>query len=206
MTMAVETCDTKTAPVHSLSESADPNDENKSIVRRDVKKEICKQVLRKKLSKQRHLVLNEAIVPAYLDSIFPEILRLFHPQTVNYNGGIAKIKEWKISCYIEVMEGGIPTAEPNLELLKVMTPLLESCDDIFMSWYRQKSSCNRPKLRNSNILSCKRLMTFVTRYTPNPGEEALLKVGSFCTECKSVVTTIDEIEDLIFFSLKNDKI
>jgi len=206
MTMAVETCDTKTAPVHSLSESADPNDENRSIVRRDVKKEICKQVLRKKLSKQRHLVLNEAIVPAYLDSIFPEILRLFHPQTVNYNGGIAKIKEWKISCYIEVMEGGIPTAEPNLELLKVMTPLLESCDDIFMSWYRQKSSCNRPKLRNSNILSCKRLMTFVTRYTPNPGEEALLKVGSFCTECKSVVTTIDEIEDLIFFSLKNDKI
>ena len=204
--MAVETCDTKTAPVHSLSESADPNDENRSIVRRDVKKEICKQVLRKKLSKQRHLVLNEAIVPAYLDSIFPEILRLFHPQTVNYNGGIAKIKEWKISCYIEVMEGGIPTAEPNLELLKVMTPLLESCDDIFMSWYRQKSSCNRPKLRNSNILSCKRLMTFVTRYTPNPGEEALLKVGSFCTECKSVVTTIDEIEDLIFFSLKNDKI
>ena len=155
MTMAVETCDTKTAPVHSLSESADPNDENKSIVRRDVKKEICKQVLRKKLSKQRHLVLNEAIVPAYLDSIFPEILRLFHPQTVNYNGGIAKIKEWKISCYIEVMEGGIPTAEPNLELLKVMTPLLESCDDIFMSWYRQKSSCNRPKLRNSNILSFK---------------------------------------------------
>ena len=104
------------------------------------------------------------------------------------------------------MEGGIPTAEPNLELLKVMTPLLESCDDIFMSWYRQKSSCNRPKLRNSNILSFKRLMTFVTRYTPNPGEEALLKVGSFCTECKSVVTTIDEIEDLIFFSLKNDKI
>ena len=138
-------------------------------------KEISKQVLRHKLQKLRHLVIQGAISEDYLDKeIFPKLLNLFDPQTVVYNGGIANVKEWKISCYLEVMEGGVPCTNPHLGLLKVFLPLLETCDDQFMLWYKQQHSCNNKKSQQTKR-TCKRLMTFVTRYTPAPGEQALLK-------------------------------
>lgn len=75
----------------------------------DIQKQITKGVVRAKLSKRRHLVIPAAISPAYLDTLMPEIVtNLFQPQTVKYNGGVANITNWKISCYLEVMDGGIP--------------------------------------------------------------------------------------------------
>jgi len=75
----------------------------------DIQKQITKGVVRAKLSKRRHLVLPAAISPTYLDTLMPEIVtNLFQPQTVKYNGGVANITNWKISCYLEVMDGGIP--------------------------------------------------------------------------------------------------
>jgi hypothetical protein len=146
------------------------------IARSTVKKEICRQVLRKKLAKQRHLVVPQAFHPSYLDSLFPETLRLFDPQTVHYNGGVAAVKEWKISCYLEVMDGGIPCTHPNLELLHLYQPLLDECNDMFLYWYRQQHACNSNKTsETTNETKCERIMTFLTRYTPNPGESALLK-------------------------------
>jgi hypothetical protein len=176
------------------------------FVRRNAKAEINKAVIRQKLKKQRHLMLFKAIDPGYLDSLFPSLLDLFRPQTVVYNGGIAKIPEWKISCYLEVMPGGIPTTDPNLDLLRLFLPLLDACDDLFLHWHRQQHACNNQTRQQhgnksdsstsdstgrrldggdgSSYLttsttpssSCRRLMTFITRYTPNPGEQALLKV------------------------------
>jgi hypothetical protein len=149
-----------------------------------MRKEIAKGVVRKKLAKMRHLVLPQAISPAYLDSLFPSILEHFDPQTVVYNGGIANVKEWKISCYLEVMEGGIPCTHPNIALLHICHDLLASCNTLFIEWYRQQHSCNTNKHRRSNNphsptteerTEVKRLMTFITRYTPAPGEQALLK-------------------------------
>lgn len=145
-----------------------------SFVRSNVKAEICKQVVRCKLAKRRHLVLKEAIDPCHLDSLFPMLLKLFEPQHVTYNGGIANVKNWKISCYLEVMDGGIPTTNPNLELSELFSPVLSACNDLFFHWYRQQHACNSPK--NQPVTSCRRLMTFITRYTPAPGEQALLKV------------------------------
>lgn len=150
-----------------------------SFVRSDVPKEINRQVLRRKLARQRHCIIEQAIDASYLDELFPVLRKLFHPQTVNYNGGIAGVKEWKISCYLEVMPGGVPTTEPNLELLQLFEPLLEACNTMFMHWYRQQHSCNDNTKKNAK--SCKRLMTFVTRYTPKPDEQALLKVSVFST-------------------------
>ncbi len=147
------------------------NDDSK-ISRPGIVKEIAKGVLRKKLSKMRHLVIKEGIQTAYLDSLFPQILNLFDPQTVEYNGGIANVKKWKISCYLEVMDGGIPCTNPNLELLSVCTPLLDTCNSLFTLWYKQQHACNGVKLDGIKV---DRIMTFVTRYTPQPGEEALLK-------------------------------
>jgi hypothetical protein len=105
-----------------------------------------------------------------------------------YNGGVAQVKEWKISCYLEVMPGGIPCTNPNLALLEHFTPLLDTCNDAFLHWYRQQHSCNQQQRKtaittppttaatfSSERIRVKRLMTFVTRYTPNPGEQALLK-------------------------------
>jgi hypothetical protein len=149
-------------------------DKVSSFVRSDVYREISKQVIRKKLAKQKHLYLKEAICTTYLDSIFDDLERLFDPQTVYYNGGIANIPEWKISCYLEVMPNGVPTTCPNMSLLALMSPLLEQCNRFFWHWYLQQHACNTNN--NKQIPTrCSRLMTFVTRYTPAPGEQALLK-------------------------------
>lgn len=77
------------------------------------------------------------------------------------------------------MEGGIPCTDPNLDLLAVFRPLLDACNYIFLEWFRQQHS-----LRRDKNISCHRLMTFVTRYTPAPGEQALLKVSTviFCDD------------------------
>ena len=53
-----------------------------SITKPDLKEEISKLVVRKKLAKQRHLVIKEGISPEYLDSLFPSMLTHFDPQTV----------------------------------------------------------------------------------------------------------------------------
>ena len=47
-----------------------------------ISKDISKGVLRKKLSKMRHLVIPKAISAEYLDILFPQILELFEPQIV----------------------------------------------------------------------------------------------------------------------------
>lgn len=145
------------------------------IVKDDIQRDISRGVLRKKLAKMRHLVVKEGIEPRYLDSLFPSILSMFDPQVVNYNGGIAKVKEWKISCYLEVMPGGIPCTDPNLALKSVCQDLLDACNNLFAEWYRQQHACNRNGNRADSRPSVERLMTFITRYTPTPGEQALLK-------------------------------
>ena len=61
----------------------------------------------------RHLNLAKAISPAYLDTLMPTIISLFDPQQVRYNGGVANVKDWKISCYLEVMDGGVPCTNPS---------------------------------------------------------------------------------------------
>jgi hypothetical protein len=181
-----------------------------SFVRSGLYEEMVKQVVRKKLAKQRHLVLPKAIDAALLELLFQQMQKrnLFQPQTVVYNGGVANVPEWKISCYLEVMDGGIPTTNPNIALLQLYQPLLDAINVIFMDWYRQQHACNDPcrysgkgggsaatcttsnnddddddgnKKKNdipNRGRDCRRLMTFITRYTPRPGEEALLKVHS----------------------------
>mmetsp|Transcript_44095 Transcript_44095/g.134274 ORF Transcript_44095/g.134274 Transcript_44095/m.134274 type:complete len:242 (+) Transcript_44095:197-922(+) len=144
------------------------------IAKVGVYKEISKEVLRKKLVKMRHLVIKQGIQPRYLDALFPSILEGFEPQVVNYNGGRANIKEWKISCYLEVMSGGVPCTNPNIELKSVCQDLLDTCNLLFAEWYRQQHACNRNGHSDSRP-TVERLMTFITRYTPAPGEQALLK-------------------------------
>jgi len=178
-----EDCDVK------RSNNDDPNnnddDENfvSSIVSSptDIKKQIIKGVVRAKLNKRRHLVIPGAISSTYLDNLMPSIVTdLFQPQTVTYNGGVANIKNWKISCYLEVMEGGIPCTNPHEGLKHHCWELLETCNRLFASWYRQQHACNDATTSSYQIDSegdpiVSRLMTFMTRYTPAPDENALLK-------------------------------
>ncbi|KAL7537353.1 hypothetical protein ACHAWF_005741 [Thalassiosira exigua] len=146
----------------------------------EIKKQITRGVLRAKLSKRRHLVLPRAISPAYLDALMPPIVTdLFRPQTVTYNGGVAKVKNWKISCYLEVMDGGIPCTNPQVALRDHCQELLEACNDLFATWYQQQHACNDPNARYKTDENGKpvvtRLMTFITRYSPAPDENSLLK-------------------------------
>jgi hypothetical protein len=150
------------------------------IVRTNIKKEICKAVIRCKLNERRHIIINEGINPNYLKEIFPYIVSNFNPQTVQYNGGIANIKQWKISCYLEVMDHGVPTTRPNLVLQKHCLPLLNHCNDLFFYWYQQQHpSTSSLCTSDGKLLHCHRLMTFITRYTPAPNEQALLKVNMY---------------------------
>ena len=88
-----------------------------------IKKEISKNVVRHKLQKLRHLVLPGVISTKYLDNeIFHPMhqQQLFQPQTVTYNGGIANVKKWKISSYLEVMEGGVPVSFCTTTVLNIL--------------------------------------------------------------------------------------
>jgi hypothetical protein len=143
--------------------------------------QIIKSVVRAKLAKRRHLVLTRAISPDYLDKLMPDIVTsLFQPQTVTYNGGVANIKNWKISCYLEVMDGGVPCCNPQIALRDHCFDLLNTCNDLFATWYRQQQGGNKFKTaryksdENGNPI-VSRLMTFITRYTPAPDENALLR-------------------------------
>jgi hypothetical protein len=66
-----------------LDDSAPTNGDYSQVERAGLKAEISKQVIRKKLAKQRHLVVEKAIHPEYLDSLFPALLEHFDPQVVN---------------------------------------------------------------------------------------------------------------------------
>ena len=173
----------------SLSENKENCDQLSHWVRPHWKKEIIQKVIRSKLKKRRHLVLSKLIDDAYLQSLFPKLLQHFAPQTVQYNGGRAHIEHWKISCYLEVMHHGIPTAEPNVVLLQHFLPLLQVCNSLFLFWYQQQHSC--PVARRSHMRA-RRLMTFITRYTSAPNEQALLKVRFVCC-CLILSLCIDDL-------------
>ena len=72
------------------------------------------------------------------------------------------------------MQGGIPCTDPNLELLDLFGDVLSTCNGLFVSWYRQQHG-GKTFIRQNPNFQVKRLMTFITRYTPAPGEQALLK-------------------------------
>ena len=177
-----KSCSSSSEAQPSLREPSSPS--ALCFVAEGVRREICRHVLRGKLAKRRHAVLTQVFDATYLnDVIFPQVLSQFEPQNVTYNGGIAGTKDWKISCYLEVMEGGVPTASPHLGLLRVFQPLLDQCNDLFLYWYRQQHACNSVRSKRLGVTAkaevkrCRRLMTFLTRYTPAPGEQALLKVS-----------------------------
>jgi len=155
-----------------------------SILKPNIYNEIPKLVLRKKLSKQRHLVMPQGISPHYLNTLFPSIQKYFEPQTVHYNGGIANVTEWKLSCYLEVMEGGIPCTNPHIKLKAHCEELLDLCNDIFRHWYRQQHSMDGRYKKVLELPNVTRLMTFITRYTSAPKEQALLKVSNTSTKTK----------------------
>jgi hypothetical protein len=85
------TIDVNVTPVEGCKAKR-PDDSNstsscdKQVERAGLKAEISKQVVRKKLAKQRHLVVEKAIHPEYLDSLFPALLEHFEPQVVNVSG------------------------------------------------------------------------------------------------------------------------
>ena len=59
------------------------------FVRENVKTEITEQVIRAKLSKRRHLVLQNVIDASYLKSLQKLLEDLFEAQVLVYNGGSA---------------------------------------------------------------------------------------------------------------------
>ena len=76
-----------------MNVSTDPEERSKSsevsICKVGLNEEVSKLVVRKKLAKQRHLVIEQGINSAYLDSLFPRLLELFDPQVVHVSACFA---------------------------------------------------------------------------------------------------------------------
>lgn len=74
----------------------------------------------------------------------------------------------------------VPCCNPHEGLRRHCWELLETCNELFARWYRQQHACNDPitssyKTDENHDPIVSRLMTFITRYTPAPDENALLK-------------------------------
>jgi len=72
------------------------------------------------------------------------------------------------------------STNPHIGLKDHCLELLQTCNNLFATWYRQQHACNDKTTSNyktdengNPVVS--RLMTFITRYTPAPDENALLK-------------------------------
>jgi hypothetical protein len=78
------------------------------------------------------------------------------------------------------MDGDIPCCNPQIALCDHCFDLLNTCDDLFATWYRQQQGDNqfetaRYKAYDNGNPIISRLMTFIARYTPAQDENALLK-------------------------------
>ena len=117
----------------------------------------------------RHKVLagkEGGVDPEWLNALFPSLEAAFDPQAgVTYKG-----VDWKISSYMELEEAfisGSHTVRPNTALLDVCRPLLDLCDEKFITWYKNCYGLKRAKpLRRHS---------FLTRYLPMKDQDQLRK-------------------------------
>ena len=117
----------------------------------------------------RHKVLagkEGGVDPKWLEELFPSLEAAFDPQ-----GGVTyKGVDWKISSYMELEEAyisGSHKVRPNTALLEICRPLLELCDEKFITWYKNCYGLKRAKpLRRHS---------FLTRYLPVKDQDQLRK-------------------------------
>ena len=119
--------------------------------------------------KDRHTLVERAVRPDYLQTLFPDIKRTFKPQPIDYTQkvGYSRYRNWKISCYLRAWPQWTPRIAPHMPLVEVMDPVLDECVSQFKKWYNDLWG-----LRESEVII---MNSFVTRYRTEEGETQLKK-------------------------------
>jgi len=111
----------------------------------------------------KHAIFKNAVSPKYLRQIFPDMKRHWKPADLSYG----KYKRWNLSCYCEVWEGWTPKTPPHPPMAKTMEDTLSAAKEIFEKWYAERNGLEKVDVITMN--------SFVTRYSPAPGQDELGK-------------------------------
>lgn len=116
-----------------------------------------------------HCLKPQVIKAKRLQDLFPEIKESYVQQPLDYGRNSRYGDEWRISCYMVVMENWKPKIMPHEPMLRCLGDVMHECVKSFESWY-----CSLKGFKQgSKPFSV--MNAFVTRYRPLHGEDELKK-------------------------------
>lgn len=113
----------------------------------------------------RHALVRNVIPQAQIEAVFPDMKEAYIQQPLDYGRNSRYGDNWRISCYIVVMENWKPKIYPHEPMVRCMTPVMNQCCDEFAKWY-----C---RLHNFPAIDVHVMNAFVTRYRPIHNEDEL---------------------------------
>jgi len=115
----------------------------------------------------RHELVPGVLPRAQLELLLPSMKEAYVQQPLDYGRNSRYGDEWKISCYLVVMEKWKPNIMPHAPMVACMTPTMDACTAAYSRWY-----CGVHSLAT---VSVQVMNAFVTRYRPIHNEDQLKK-------------------------------
>ncbi|CAJ1367972.1 unnamed protein product [Effrenium voratum] len=120
-------------------------------------------------AKFAHELKQAAIDAEHLQRLFPEIQASYVQQPLDYGRNSRYGDNWRISCYMVVMENWKPKIMPHEPMLRCLGDTMQHCVAQFEAWYCTLKGFRQGSKRFSVMNA------FVTRYRPVHGEDELQK-------------------------------
>lgn len=118
-------------------------------------------------STMRHCLMRERIDSAKLLELFPSMKAAYQQQPLDYGRNSRYGSNWRISCYLVVMENWKPKIEAHRPMVDCMGGVMHECVGHFERWY-----CDLKRLESAKATV---MNAFVTRYQPVQDEDQLEK-------------------------------
>jgi len=115
----------------------------------------------------RHTLIRGAINGNELTGRLDQMLKAYKQQTLDYGRHSRYGDEWKISCYLVVLEKWKPKILPHPPMVDCLSDIMNQCVRVYEKWYSDRFS--QPKVRAS-VMNC-----FLTRYSASDARESQLK-------------------------------
>ena len=119
---------------------------------------------RKKLKRLRHAAVRQAIDGAWLQEKLESMVKAYVQQTLDYGPRSRYGANWKISCYLVVMEKWKPKIEAHAPMVEVFGDVMYRCLFTFEQWYASQFS-----FQKFTIMNC-----FLTKYDASKQDETKL--------------------------------
>eukprot|EP00434_Breviolum_minutum_P042080 symbB.v1.2.037438.t1/scaffold5434.1/size28417/1 len=116
-----------------------------------------------------HALKSAVIKPKRLQNLFPEIKNCYVQQPLDYGRNSRYGDDWRISCYLVVMENWKPKIMPHEPMLRCLGDVMNECVRSFETWYCSLKGF-KPGSKPFSVMNA-----FVTRYRPLHGEDELKK-------------------------------